>query len=122
MNDLAASGFLRDILSGFTPILRRHPRYDWVTDEKLKEALDEYEQRMLNGGKGDGEQSRIKHLCTIEEVAAHLRCSERQVLRLLAWNHLPRVRVGRRSTRIPESAVMQYIESATEGGEDDEDR
>jgi excisionase family DNA binding protein len=49
-------------------------------------------------------------LLPLREVARRIGVSIRQVYRLIAEGVLRTVPVGRRSTRIPESEVVEYIE------------
>jgi excisionase family DNA binding protein len=52
----------------------------------------------------------VEILLSVEETARRLGVSIRQVYRLIAEGVLRTVTVGRRSTRIPESEVVAYIE------------
>ncbi len=53
-----------------------------------------------------GQQSAPGKLLSIKETAKRLECGERTVWRLLKENKLPRVKLGSRSTRIPEISLI----------------
>lgn len=66
----------------------------------------------------DAEQARQQpalgqvRFLTVAEVAALMRVSKMTVYRLVHSGELPAVRVGRRSFRVPEKAVHEYLGGA----------
>lgn len=58
---------------------------------------------------------RFEKLMTVEEVAAYLRVEPDTVWRLIRSGRLRAVRPGKRHL-IPESAVLQYVESREPNG------
>ncbi len=66
-------------------------------------------------GASKGQNSRPAALLPIDEVARRLACSRRQVFRLIECGRLPAVRLGNRSTRVPEHSVEVLVNGLGEG-------
>ena len=57
-----------------------------------------------------GEEARVlDRLLLLDEVAAHLKCSSRQVEKLIAGGHLASLKVGRHRV-VRESALADFVE------------
>ena len=56
------------------------------------------------------EKPQPPQLCTLSDTAALLRCSKRNVHRLIANGTLPVLHLGKRASRVPEEAIRQLIE------------
>ena len=93
---------LAGALAGFLP---------GFTGRSLGEAIALWRQTSERGVSGD--HLVPGKLLTIHEAAARLSCSKRTVWRLIAAHRLPSIRLGARSTRVPEAALVKLSE---EGG------
>ena len=69
------------------------------TDDEMLQALRNGTEKDLSPARAHGE------LLTTEETAGLLKCSRRQVFRLIRQHRLPVIHLGKRSTRIRASAL-----------------
>lgn len=96
-------------LDGITTMLRLYVP-ELTSGDVLLEALKRYD---TSGGAKVRERRAAGKLLSVPAFAERCGCSERKVWELLRAKRLPRVKLGTRTTRIPEAALAQLIEGAS---------